>query len=78
MSDLYPTKTRLDLLRAVAYGRVTVSPGSQIIHRTESSFSRRCDSAIREQEAVGWVRLGADGGTYEPTEAGRAVLDGAR
>jgi hypothetical protein len=76
MNDLYHTKTRLDLLRAVAHDRVFTANGITL-RRTEVSLNRRCDVAIRELEAAGWVRMG-DAGTYELTDAGRDVLDGAR
>ena len=77
MIDLYPTRTRLDLLRAVAHGRVYLSTSGHVMRRGEGPMiNRRCDAAIREQEKAGWVRLGADAGTYEPTDQGRALLDG--
>lgn len=72
----YPTKTRLDLLRAVDYRRVFTANGITV-RRTEARLNRRCDAVVRELEAAGWVRLG-DAGTYELTEVGRDVLDGAR
>lgn len=86
MSDLYPTKSRLDLLRAVGNRRVIAAnatirrvvgdltptrPGSGV-----STINRRCDAAIREMEHAGWVRLGADGTYYELTPDGAAVLAG--
>jgi len=77
MTDLFPTLTRRKLLTAVAAKRVVVANGVTV-WRKDRSFHHRCDSAIREQLAAGWVVLGADGCTYELTEAGRAVLDGAR
>jgi hypothetical protein len=73
-------RTRRDLLRAVAHRRVTAANGI-ILRRTDGernlNLNRRCDAAVRELEAAGWVRLG-DVGTYELTEVGRDVLDGAR
>lgn len=77
MSDLYPTKTRLKLLTAVAHRRVVIANGVTL-WRSDGGFNRRCESAIREAVAAGWAVLGGDGATYELTDAGRAVLDGAR
>jgi hypothetical protein len=76
--SLYPTKTRLDLLRAVDYGRVFTANGI-IVRRTDGAqtLNRRCDAAIREFQAAGWVRMG-NADTYELTDAGRDLLDGAR
>jgi hypothetical protein len=73
---LYPTKTRLDLLRAVDYRRVFTANGITV-RRTEAGPNRRCDAVVREIEAAGWVRLG-NTGTYELTDAGRDLLEGAR
>jgi hypothetical protein len=73
---LYPTKTRRGLLRAVDHGRVFTANGI-VLRRTDGGMNQRCDVAVRELEAAGWVRLG-DVGTYELTAAGRDVLDGAR
>jgi hypothetical protein len=36
----------------------------------------RVDGSVREMRRAGWVRLGDDGGTYQLTDVGRAVLDG--
>ena len=76
MTDLYPTKTRLGLLRAVDNGRVKLSHSGAII-RASSYANRRADASTRELMQAGWVQLGPDGGTYELTGDGRAVLDGA-
>jgi hypothetical protein len=70
-------RTRLDLLAAVSRGRVNLANGI-ILRHTRGSLNQRCDVTIREFEAAGGVVLGADGGTYELTGAGRAVLGGAR
>jgi hypothetical protein len=73
---LYPTKTRRDLLRAVDHRRVFTANGI-VMRRTDGGMNRRCDTAIRELKAAGWVLL-AGNGTYELTGAGRDVLDGPR
>ena len=77
MTDLYPTMTRRKLLAAVAHGRIVISQ-SFILWRVDHGYNRRCESAVREQVVAGWIRLGPDGCTYELTDTGRAVLDGAR
>jgi hypothetical protein len=77
MTTLYPTKTRLKLLTAIGNGRVGITNGLTL-WRTDGAFNRRCDAQAREVAAAGWARLGADGCTYELTDAGRSVLDGAR
>jgi predicted transcriptional regulator len=75
---LYPTKTRLDLLRAVENRRVFTANGITV-RRTDGdqNLNRRCDAVVREMEAAGWVRLG-NTGTYELTDAGRDLLEAAR
>lgn len=77
MTDLYPTMTRRKLLSAVGRGHIVIANGVTL-WRIDGGWNKRCESAIREQLAAGWVVLGADGCTYELTETGRAVLDGAR
>lgn len=76
MSDLFPTKTRLKLLTAVEHQRIVVANGVTL-WRSDGGWNRRCESAVREAAAAGWVVLGGEG-RYELTAAGRAVLDGAR
>lgn len=73
MSDLYPTPTRLDLLRQVDAGHVFKdSIGDSYI-----SAGAKVNARIRELLLAGWVVLGARvrGLLYwEPTPVGRAVL----
>lgn len=76
MTDLYLTRTRRDLLRAIMYGRVRIS-GSVVVRHADGGINQRCDAKTRELVNAGWAVLGADGGTYRLTDAGRAVLDGA-
>ncbi len=76
VNDLYPTKTRHALLRAVEHRRVVAANGVVLWH-TDGGYNQRCDAKTREVEAAGWVRLGT-GGVYELTDDGRTVLDGAR
>jgi len=77
VTDLYLTRTRRDLLRAVAYGRVRLAHGIVVRH-ADGGINQRCDAKVRELVGAGWVVMGADNGTYAITDAGRAVLDGAR
>jgi hypothetical protein len=75
VSDLYPTKTRRDLLGAVDRGQVYLTEKGQIMRRGDDYFPRTCTAAMRELVPAGWVRLGP-GSVYELTDTGRAVLDG--
>jgi hypothetical protein len=88
--SLYPTKTRLDLLQAVADGAVF-----RLTHLgrwCEYELDRgpgvrprygRVDSKVRDAFREGWVRLGdvdpnhryRDARLIDLTDAGRAVLD---
>lgn len=82
MSDLYPTKTRLLLLRDVANGDCTRRRdyrGEEYDHN--SATDRTVTVRLAELERAGWVVLGKP---CEPvsrypcwrlTPAGRAVLD---
>lgn len=93
MSGLRPTKTRLELLRAVADGRVwqhypllpepvfsDVDCGLGVSPRWV-----KVTRAVHHLKTAGWIALGAGEGSWshEPrrwhlTDAGRAVLDGDR
>lgn len=83
--SLYPTKTRLALLRAVANGYVIDLPDFEgdAISTFDTSGAedgepaRRVSARIDEFARAGWVCYGPDGVTLELTGAGRAVLDGA-
>jgi hypothetical protein len=90
-AGLYPTKTRLGLLRAAGRGEVSWYPPVNPARRGESFWSYpdgsqwRVDARMAELEAAGWVELGAKGGHGELaprywrlTEAGRKVLEEAR
>lgn len=77
MTALHPTRTRLDLLRAIDGGTVTLRQSGAVIRAMRKGGHHRVDGSVREMRRAGWVRLGDDGGTYELTGAGRAVLDGA-
>lgn len=71
-------RTRRELLDAIHRGRVHRTFKGTVIRQMGGSFNRRCDVAVREFEAAGWVKLGADASTYELTDAGQAALDGDR
>ena len=79
MAELHLNRDRRKILAAAARGRVTLGEtgiGIYLRGSGEAGLSGRCDGAVRQMEAAGWLRLGDDGGTYEPTETGRALLDG--
>jgi hypothetical protein len=75
MPDLYPTPSRLALLREVFGQRVFQDRlGDNYV-----SGERKCNAAITEMRAADWVRLvdlSGDGILmWEITDAGRDVLD---
>lgn len=82
MTTLYPTKTRLALLRAVAAGNVIDLPDDK--HDAISTFdttgaeegepARRVSARVDELARAGWVCYGRDGVTLGLTDAGREVL----
>ncbi|HEX5997335.1 MAG TPA: hypothetical protein VFY84_19520 [Jiangellales bacterium] len=83
--SLYPTKTRLALLRDVRDGVVldliddTIDPGQEIptwnTAGAEDGFpARRVTAAITAMCREGWVTLGSDHMTWRLTDKGRAVL----
>jgi hypothetical protein len=75
MGDLYPTKTRLALLRDVGAARVYYAESGQIMRNTDGRFPLRATVAVKELERAGWVHLGKNG-TYELTTEGGEVLAG--
>jgi hypothetical protein len=79
MAELYPTKTRLALLRAVLAENVVDGPDEHgQIHAWEIDppyAPRKVNSRINELKAAGWVAEHRN--TYRLTPAGRRVLDGA-
>lgn len=87
VADLYPTKTRLDLLREVLAdnvidGDISLNPlhhGHHVlVDPTVGRPHRRVCARIRELESAGWVELPDGTGIWQMTAAGYAVLDGAR
>lgn len=87
MSGLRPTKTRLELLRAVAKRKVWHTHGGAADlfawWQVDGEFggvtvTARCDEQVR----AGWIALEPAASDYRHyyriTDAGRAVLDGAR
>jgi hypothetical protein len=73
--NLTLNRARRDLLAAIDRGRVNVANGI-ILRHTRGAMNQRCDRDVRAFEEAGWVVLGADGGTYELTDAGRAEIAG--
>lgn len=83
-SLLYPTKTRLALVRAVANGQVAtdVTADDDLIwlypnYPTEHDTRRRVTHDVRELERAGWVEEDQAGVFWRLTGAGRAVLANA-
>lgn len=80
--DLYPTKTRLALLREVADGRIMLGAGGIAYGGPCYSVvtGRTVTARIAEMFHAGWVEPaeGTEGGYWSLTDAGRAVLDGAK
>lgn len=81
MSDLYPTKTRLMLLRDVA-GIHREGDGRSYVHWGDDCYcrggriTRKVTAAMDEMERAGWIAPESPRG-WHLTDAGRAVLDGA-
>lgn len=85
-ADLYPTKTRLALLRQVANSQVItdISPEADdqdVIWLfpdapTSWQWRTRVTARIREMEHAGWVTEGDHiGATWYPTDTGYDVLE---
>jgi len=84
VTDLYPTKTRLALLRQVANSLVQSGYADDVLlfpdAPTSWEYSRKVTARIEELERAGWVtELHPDhpGCWWVPTEAGYAVLAAA-
>ena len=78
MSDLYPTKTRLALLRSIADGRVTADWDSRgDTAWTDERSGRVVTSRVREMSRAGWVVIASIVDDLSLTDAGREVLRGA-
>lgn len=77
MNDLYPTKTRLALLRDVSRAAVYIAESGHIMRQAGfgDRFPTRATAAVKEMERAGWVRLGRND-TYELTNIGRELLAG--
>jgi len=72
MSDLYPTPTRLALLRRVAEGQIVWLAGG--ISRDERDGSR-VTARVAEMERAGWItRDFGPWRRWKLTDTGRAVL----
>lgn len=85
MSDeLYPTPTRLELLRAIQNSVVEVDTTADdftvvLFPYAPTSWQERqiVTARVLEVERAGWVELRPWDG-YKLTDAGRAILDGAK
>lgn len=85
--DLYPTKTRLALLKDIAYGRVLTDISRDddqdvilLFPNAPSEWNSRVRVTVRvrELEQAGWAEEFILGPTWSLTEAGRDVLEAAR
>ena len=90
--SLYPTKTRLALLRQVANSQVQAQyfdetqafdePRAVLFPDAPTSWQDRriVTARMRELERAGWVREPAlgDFGTYQVTDEGRKILEDNR
>jgi hypothetical protein len=84
MSDLYPTPTRLALLRAVVAGEIWQNSNGESVETDSDVLGvsdpvRRVTAAVHEQQRAGWIELvelkyGAK--QWQLTDEGRAVLAG--
>lgn len=82
-AELYPTKTRLALLRAIQNSQVQVDTTAEnfvvvLFPDAPTSWQDRqvVTARVIEVERAGWVELRPWDG-WQLTAAGRAVLDGA-
>lgn len=84
-ADLYPTKTRLQLLADVAAGEIWQSSNHESWDRQIFKLTAR----VTEAERAGWIELGegvagkvgtpfagASARRWRLTDAGRVILDG--
>lgn len=87
MADLYPTPTRLRLLAEIVNGQVltdiTRDDDQDVIWLfpdAPTSWQDRVKvtARVRELEAAGWVEEFILGPTWQPTSAGRDVLEARR
>lgn len=81
--SLYPTPSRLALLRAVSYGEVLEGITDEHAGVTwlttgaeDGEPARKVTARIDEMHRAGWVELADDAVTWRLTELGRIVLDG--
>jgi len=85
MTDLYPTKTRLELLREVASSKVKWWPNDVgdddewACWYSDNGGDRKVTARMNELEAAGWVHKGpvrnwTAGRVYEVTDTGAAIL----
>lgn len=80
--SLYPTKTRLALLRAVAEGEVWQNSNGESVETLAATLGvsdpvRRVTAGIAEQERAGWVHLAElkyGSKQWQLTATGREVL----
>mgnify|MGYP002624149274 CR=1 FL=1 len=76
MADLYPTPTRLALLRDVDAGRVADDTRGDAWLTVGRSVAR-VTARVAALAAAGWIERPDQGAVWQLTPAGRAVLDAA-
>lgn len=72
--DLYPTKTRLQLLDDVDVGFVCGFEDD--VFNTRGTRSVKVTAQMRELERAGWVERPEGSAYYRLTDAGRVIRDG--
>jgi hypothetical protein len=81
MGELYPTRTRLQLLRDVRDGKVGTDITADVERivlwpyaPTEWQTQQTVTARVLELEQAGWVRRSASGAAWLLTDAGEKVL----
>lgn len=80
MADLFPTKTRLDLLEAVRDGLVLTHPMDEEIYPLQDPDPPHCvTERMRQMYRAKWVEPQEESGSlaWELTDAGRETLEEA-
>lgn len=79
MSELYPTPTRIQLLRDVQDGRVLFRGGDSWCEwQVEGRHPTKVTFTVKQVAAAGWIqRQPATPFRWDLTDAGRQILGGA-
>ncbi|GIM88856.1 hypothetical protein [Paractinoplanes toevensis] len=85
MTDLHPTRTRLDLLQDAKDGLIVADRRGDVVWRDErlagiynpiTATRTKVTARARELEQAEWIVLGGSG-SYNLTDAGREILRAA-